>query len=257
VNFVECPTCRQKTNKKFEELPKNRMIIQFMELQNSNQMPNFQQQVPPTVPPYPVDNNTHNSNFASSSTVEIPVYHHDEYNANNNNNWDERRYYLEIFQEIDHNNDGEINFQELHQALKKGNPFNSEFDPKTAKLLLSKYDRDNDDEINFDEFYNLFQGINLQFNEFLDIDKDSSGTIDSSELASYLHKKGYKFSKSFYDYLMFELSKLMHNNNGVSFDLYVRVIAKIDYLRTQFNHRYHKNDGNLEEYVKQNFFIHF
>ena len=241
------------------------MITQFLELQNANRIPNLQpqaayNQVPPTVPPYPVETNTTNSNYHSSSTFEIPV-HHTEHNSSNNNNWDERKYYLELFQEIDHNSDGEINFHELHEALKKGNPFNSEFDPKTVKLLLSKYDRDNDNEINFDEFFNLFQGINLQFNEFLDIDKDSSGTIDSSELAGYLHRKGYKFTKSFYDALMFELSKLTHSNSGVSFDLYVRVIAKIDYLRNQFNHfnqhSYQSNTGNLEDYVKENFFINF
>ena len=35
-NQLECPVCRQKSMKRFEELPKNRLIVQFIELNSPN-----------------------------------------------------------------------------------------------------------------------------------------------------------------------------------------------------------------------------
>jgi Ca2+-binding EF-hand superfamily protein len=187
--------------------------------------------------------------------------------------WDERKYFKKLFDDIDHNHDGEINFQELHQALKKGQE-NSEFDPKTVQILLQKYDQNHDNEISFDEFYSLFIGINNQFNEFLDIDEDFSGTIDSHELANALRKKSYNFSDMFYKYLTDEMSKRMHR--AITFDMYVRVIARLDYLRQEYNknnsfknksHGHslfqqknsHSNNSStgMEHYIANSFFSNF
>ena len=41
---------------------------------------------------------------------------------------------------------GEISFDELYEALKKGQP-NMQFDKKTVQLLLSQFDKNNDNDI--------------------------------------------------------------------------------------------------------------
>ncbi len=159
----------------------------------------------------------------------------------------------------------------MHEALRKGQS-NSEFDPKTVEILLQKYDQNHDNEISFDEFFNLFIGINDQFNEFLDIDVDFSGTIDSNELAMSLNKKNYNLSRQFFNYLCEELSKRTRKN-AITFDMYVRVIARIDSLRKQYfqmnnhagsNHFHNSNDyrsvadqRSMEHFIANNFFLNF
>lgn len=231
---VECPICRHKITNSLDEVPKNRYIIQYIE--------SLAQQK---------NTNVHNNELNTSVTP----------TSRKNDQWDERQYFKEIFDDIDHNNDGEINGQELHEALQKGQP-NSTFDPKTVYFLLKKFDQNNDDEISFEEFYNLFIGINNQYNDFLDIDVDFSGTIDSVELATVLRKKNCNFSQNFFNYFIEELAKRT-GKNSISFDMYVRVIARIDYLRQQFNQERNKNaqngdqSKNIEYYIANQFFSNF
>ncbi len=170
--------------------------------------------------------------------------------------WNERKYFKEIFDDIDHNHDGEINSNELHEALRKGQP-NSEFDTTTVQILLQKYDQNNDDEISFEEFYNLFVGINNQYIEFLDIDVDFSGSIDSNELANALNKKGYNFSPNFYTFITDELSKRTRKRT-ITFDMYVRILARMDFLRHHFNTSSQINRSkNFEHFIANNFFHRF
>lgn len=172
--------------------------------------------------------------------------------------WDEAAYLKKIFDEMDHNRDGKITGQELHEALRKGQE-SSQFDPITVQYLLKKYDRDNDNEINFNEFHQLFVEINNQYNEFLDIDLDFSGSIDSQELANALRRKNYTFSADFFNFLFFELSK-RSGKQTISFDIYVRVTARFDQLKYDFKNS-PQNRGNsnvnsmqLEQFIKQYFF---
>jgi hypothetical protein len=85
--------------------------------------------------------------------------------------WDIRNYLRQIFDEIDTNRNGQIAVTELHEALRRGQP-NAQFDPRTVSILIEKYDRNRNGQIGFDEFYDLFVGINNQYNEFLDMDRD-------------------------------------------------------------------------------------
>lgn len=177
-------------------------------------------------------------------------------NHNNSQNWDESAYFKKIFDEMDHNHDGQISGQELHKALRKGQE-NSEFDTYTVNVLLRKYDADKDNEINFSEFYQLFMEINQLFNEFLDIDLDFSGSIDRRELSNALQRKGFQFSPDFYNWLFFELGKL-NGKEQISFDIYVRVIAKISKMKFDFKNmpqNQNNNDPNqLEQFCRQYFF---
>ena len=54
--------------------------------------------------------------------------------------FDDKSYLRSIFNDIDTNRNGSINGQELHEALRKGQPI-SEFDYNTVIVLLQKYDR--------------------------------------------------------------------------------------------------------------------
>ncbi len=198
---------------------------------------------------------SNNSDFAGGASSNT-------YNTSNHQQssepWDEKKYFRTLFNDIDHNSDGQINFNELHEALKRGQP-SSEFDSITVGFLLSKYDGNHDNEIDFDEFYHLFVGVTEQFNEFLDIDRDSSGFIDSAELSEAMRSRGFSFSPNLYNYLVQEVSRIYNKQNGISFDLYVRIIARFDYLKQRFAQldpatKSSQYRNGLENFVGRNFF---
>ena len=126
-------------------------------------------------------------------------------------------------------------------------------------MLIKKYDHNNDDEINFNEFQRLFLDINNQFNEFLDVDQDFSGTIDSRELANALRRKGYTFSPEFFNFFMHELTRRTAKQ-AITFDIYVRVISRFDQLKVHFLNM-PQNRANpaaaqyqLEPFIRQAYF---
>jgi Ca2+-binding EF-hand superfamily protein len=236
----------------FRDVPKNRDIIQFVEYirKNANLQPATNNSSSSSNQPS-FSNNNYNSQAASNSNTSTHQH-------NTSDNWDERKYFQSLFNDIDHNLDGKINFNELHEALKRGQP-NSEFDPITVGFLLSKYDNDHDNEINFEEFYHLFVGVTEQFNEFLDIDRDSSGFIDSIELNEAMRRRGFSCSPNLYSYLCHEITRMYNKQRGISFDLYVRIIARFDYLKQRFAlldpvTKSSHFGNNFEIFVSKNFF---
>lgn len=125
------------------------------------------------------------------------------------------------------------------------------------QLLLSQYDKNNDNEISFQEFNNLFMYINEQYNDFLDIDLDFSGFIDGQELASALINKGYvSLSTQFFEDLVKEIKKFT-KTNGISFDVFIRIIARMNKLNDQFKKSSDYNVLHLEDYLKKKFFLKF
>ena len=125
------------------------------------------------------------------------------------------------------------------------------------QLLLSQYDKNNDNEISFQEFNNLFMYINEQYNDFLDIDLDFSGFIDGQELASALINKGYvSLSTQFFEDLVKEIKKFT-KTNGLSFDVFIRIIARMNQLNDQFKKSSDYNVLHLEDYLKKKFFLKF
>ena len=154
---------------------------------------------------------------------------------------------------------GEISFDELYEALKKGQP-NMQFDKKTVQLLLSQFDKNNDNEISFQEFNDLFSCINEQYNEFLDIDLDSSGYIDNNELENALRNKGFKMSSKFYYDLVNEIIK-RNRLNGISFDIFVRIISRFTQLKTEYKYSNNYKDNYdyqyIEKYYRDKFFLKF
>lgn len=141
----------------------------------------------------------------------------------------------------------------MHSALKKGQ-INSEFDFRTVTILMEKYDTNKDGEISFDEFFNLVFSINNLFNEFLDYDLDSSQTIDPMELESLLAKKGYQLSRHFFEFFYRELRNRM-NISKITFDIYVRISAKLDYLTSICGQM--RDEIDFERFLIENFFENF
>jgi Ca2+-binding EF-hand superfamily protein len=168
--------------------------------------------------------------------------------------WDDRAYLKRIFDDINQNHDGRISFYELHEALKRGST-TFEFDPVTVRILMSKNDRNQDGTITFDEFYNLFNNLNAQYNEFLDMDTDFSGYINGRELENSMRRRGHQYSPDIYNYITYEISRRT-GRNGISFDLFVRVLARLEYLRAQFASK-GQHISQLENYVRMNFFESF
>lgn len=166
-------------------------------------------------------------------------------------NWNETNYLKQLFDEMDHNRDGQITIQELHEALKRGQPM-FDFDPFTVQYLVQKYDNNRNNEISFHEFHDLFVGLNIQFNEFLDIDRDSSGFIDGRELTNAMYAKGFHFSPEIFDYVVNEISR-RSGKQGISFDIYVRVAARFEALRNEYNRMPMKNMP-MEMFVRSKFF---
>lgn len=171
-----------------------------------------------------------------------------------NLSWDITNYLRSLFDDIDHNKDGNINFDELYEALRKGQP-NSKFDRQTVETLLEKYDSDYDNEINFDEFYNLFGTINQQYGEFLDIDVDGSGSIDQAELRNLFVRRRLNFSPAFFQFL-FNGIFARTSSNRITFDIYVRLVARFDKLYADYREKGNR-EQEFENYVRMKFFKHF
>jgi Ca2+-binding EF-hand superfamily protein len=162
---------------------------------------------------------------------------------------DNRNYFRQIFDDMDTNRNGQIGPDELHEALRRGQP-NAQFDARTVSILMEQYDRDRSGQIGFDEFSALFMGVNRQYNEFLDADADYSGTIDGNELTRALQRAGHHLSPATANFLASEICR-RNNTSGINFDLYVRVLARMDFLRAE-----HQRTGQapFDQFIRNSFF---
>ena len=156
---------------------------------------------------------------------------------------------------MDVNKDGRLCFDELQEALRRGQP-NSEFNVKTVQLLYEKYDRNKDGEIDFDGFYDMYVYLNNEYFTFLNMDKDGNGVVDAGELYESFLKRGYKFKREFFNYI--ENTMRETNKNGITFDNYCRLAARFDYLVNIFtNTPRYQASHTLESYLKKTFFFNF
>ena len=166
-----------------------------------------------------------------------------------------RTFLKKIFDEMDINRDGSITSVELQQALKRGQA-TSEFNIKTIDILIEKYDKNGDREISFDEFYDLYTQLNDEYENFLMMDTDGSGSIDVAEFSAALRKRGYNFGDKFYRHLFDEIRKKT-GQQGIMFDNYIRVAARFDYLCKFYRITPYYQKISLEAYLKKTFFQNF
>lgn len=172
-----------------------------------------------------------------------------------NLSWNLRNYLRSLFKEMDMNKDGYLCFDELQEALRRGQ-LNSEFNVKTVQLLFERFDTNKDGEIDFDGFYDMYMYLNNEYCVFLSMDKDGNGTIDAEELYDAFTKRGYKFRRDFFNYI--ESTMRETNKNGITFDNYCRLSARFDHLCNIYKNtpRYQANT-TLENYLKKTFFFNF
>ncbi|XP_071544282.1 peflin isoform X2 [Panulirus ornatus] len=111
------------------------------------------------------------------------------------------------FRAVDQDNSGQINAQELRQALQNGNW--SHFSEEACKLMITLFDKDNTASINLHEFGQLFNFINQWTQVYRSYDRDNSGTIDENELNTALQQMGYRLSPQFVSYLVSKFSPRM------------------------------------------------
>lgn len=168
--------------------------------------------------------------------------------------WNENDYLHKLFNDVDINGDGTITFNELHNALARGQP-NSQFDIKTAEMLVNKYDTNRDGEISFNEFQSLFNYLNEEYVKFLLADADGSETIDSEELEEFFKQRGHKFRKEFCNFLVNSIKS--RAATGVTFDYYCRLMARFDYLKQHHASNQYYSKMPFENYLKDAFFSEF
>lgn len=156
---------------------------------------------------------------------------------------------------MDINRDGSITAIELQQTLRRAQAGN-EFNIKTVELLISRYDKNGDKQISFDEFLDLFNSLNEEYESFLMMDADGSGYIDFYEFKESLSRKGHRFSDSFYQYIMHEITGRT-GKPGIQFDNYIRVAARFDYLCHFYHNTPYFHRNSLEEYLRKTFFQDF
>jgi len=151
---VVCPICRQRTNKPFEDLPKNRYIIQYLD--------NFKRNAPSSANTQIQANNLP---MAATATSRFPLQ--PTTSTSSSSSWDLREYYQLVFIQIDEDNDGFVTSAELSQGLHRGS-FVSEFvDEDKLRRVFNKHDRDRDNRLNFEEFLQMITDINENYAELL------------------------------------------------------------------------------------------
>ena len=101
-------------------------------------------------------------------------------------------------------------------------------------------------------------GLNNQYNEFLDFDADSSGSINNAEMTNYLQKKGFAFSPQLYSYILGRFTA-PNGQANISFDFFVRILARFEHLKYEFqnlpqNKNKSYNNTQLEKFIGQHFF---
>ena len=168
--------------------------------------------------------------------------------------WNVENYLRDVFRKMDKNGDGSITAVELQQALRSTQA--SEFSMKTVQLLISKYDANGDREISFSEFHDLYLNLNDEFEAFLMMDADGSGSIDKSELMSSISRKGYHFSPAFYDTICDNVRRRT-GHASIEFDNYIRIAARFDFLCSTYQRTPYFHKEKLEVYLTKTFFQDF
>lgn len=153
--------------------------------------------------------------------------------------------YWEWFTAVDRNRSGELDVDELRQALL--NSDGSVFEPDTVQLLISMHDKRNRGTVNFEEFTNLYTYIQEWKKCYTAFDRDRSQSIDRNELRNALYNFGYKnISDNILSLL--ERKYASKKTGQFNFDRFITVSVIISNLTNSFEavNKSQKNNGVIE-----------
>eukprot|EP01135_Chromosphaera_perkinsii_P009027 Nk52_evm45s1569 gene=Nk52_evmTU45s1569 len=145
----------------------------------------------------------------------------------------------QYFAAVDTDRSGAIDHNELQRALTSsgicGNwkPFSME----TCRLLIAMLDRDFNGTLNFNEFREVWNAVNMWKQNFVNLDRNMSGTIESHELDQAIRSLGYNVGPQTMNVIMRRYSE----QGRVSFDDYVSCCVKLRGLSEGF--RRHDSSG--------------
>jgi Ca2+-binding EF-hand superfamily protein len=128
LNSFTCPICSQKTNKRFEELSKNRYILQYIESKSTS---------------------LNKTSPASSSSK-----------------WNRNEYYQMFFNEIDTHKNGRITRDQLYAALNKNTLVSESFNAEKIKILFDKNVTKHTSHMSFKEFSKILDDLNGKYEEY-------------------------------------------------------------------------------------------
>ncbi|SPO48761.1 related to programmed cell death protein (calcium-binding protein) [Moesziomyces antarcticus] len=154
---------------------------------------------------------------------------------------------------VDRDRSGQINPQELSQALVNGDW--TPFDLDTVKMLMSVFDVDRSGHISFNEFAGLWKYIQDWQGVFRHFDQDRSGSIDQNELANALQSFGYRLSPKLLHIVTQKYSGMAASGPGgrgaagITFDRFVRACVVIKTLTESFQ----RHDTNRSGWVQINY----
>ncbi|OUM57170.1 hypothetical protein PIROE2DRAFT_17921 [Piromyces sp. E2] len=153
--------------------------------------------------------------------------------------------YWEWFAAVDRNRSGELDVDELRQALL--NSDGSVFEPDTVQLLISMHDKRNRGTVNFEEFTNLYTYIQEWKKCYQAFDRDRSQSIDRNELRNALYNFGYKnISDNILSLL--ERKYASKKTGQFNFDRFITVSVIVSNLTNSFEavNKSQKNNGIIE-----------
>jgi len=153
--------------------------------------------------------------------------------------------YWEWFAAVDRNRSGELDVDELRQALL--NSDGSVFEPDTVQLLISMHDKRNRGTVNFEEFTNLYTYIQEWKKCYQAFDRDRSQSIDRNELRNALYNFGFKnISDNILSLL--ERKYASKKTGQFNFDRFITVSVIVSNLTTAFENvnKSQKNNGVIE-----------
>lgn len=148
------------------------------------------------------------------------------------------------FHAVDQDNSGQINAQELSQALQNGSW--SRFSDESCRMMINLFDNDHTGTINLHEFGQLFNFINQWIGAYRRFDRDNSGTISEAEMTSALQQMGYNLTPQFVGFLV---SKFAPRTRQVTLDNFIVANIQIQRLTNAFR----KHDTGMKGVITINY----
>ncbi|XP_076848723.1 grancalcin [Brachyhypopomus gauderio] len=131
--------------------------------------------------------------------------------------------------------DGEVDAEELQKCLTQTGICGSymPFSLNTCRIMIAMLDRDYSGKMGFTEFKELFAVLNGWKQNFMMVDRDSSGTVEPHEMNQSITSLGYRLSPHVLDSIMKRYSR----GGRIYFDDYVACCVKLRSMTDQFRRR--------------------